>query len=373
MPTFLGTAGPDFFPGTTGSDDIYGYGGNDQILGGGGGFDSLFAGQGNDVVSATSTLAIVYGGQDLDSIRGSSGGDVIQGDLGDDTLSGQAGNDQIGGLDGNDRLLGDDGDDSLYGNAGQDTLLGGSGNDFIYGGQGSDVLEGNAGNDYLRGDLGADIMRGGAGGVDTFVIDAEAGVVDIIDQFTFTSPNQDILQVFNAPGHYAQAANNDMLLKFAGGQTFAIVYGAASYVNTYNASPRRVGAPSSTAAPDPLTDFSALSSAETSAAKPSNPLFDDAYLDRVIAEAKQKDPSVNVFDPRQYPVEYFTTPSLDSKTILKEAIAALEKGQPIPEGPGRGFWMDASKVTIGDLKSTLADIDRAEYMSTLSSEQLRLL
>jgi RTX calcium-binding nonapeptide repeat (4 copies) len=352
----VGTAGNDFLQGDILSQEIYGLAGADTINGGGGGNDSLYGNSGNDIITGNAATAIIYGGQDNDNIQGTNFGDFAFGDLGNDTITGLLGVDQISGLDGNDRIFGADGNDSLFGNIGSDIISGDGGNDSIWGGQNNDSLEGNAGNDYLRGDLGGDTLRGG-GGSDRFVIDAESGAVDVVTDFTGNLTSSDTLTVLNAPGHYAEQSNTDMVLKFSNGVTFAVIQGRFDLVSAYNSSPHRVALTSSA---DPLTDYSAAQAeSETTAPEPA---FDyEAYraeLDLLIAQAKL-DPSITVVDLRDYPDYQEFSENVNMKAVFQNAITALKNGQPIPDTPGV-IWADKTKVTIADLQEALHDKRVAE-------------
>lgn len=353
----VGTPGNDFLQGDIFSQEIYGLAGADTINGGAGGNDSLYGNSGNDIITGNAATAIIYGGQDNDNIQGTNFSDIAFGDLGNDTITGLLGVDQISGLDGNDRIFGADGNDSLFGNIGSDVISGDAGNDSIWGGQNNDSLEGNAGNDYLRGDLGGDTLRGG-GGSDQFVIDAETSAVDVIKDFT-GDLNIDTLTVLNAPGHYAQAVNSDMHLKFSNGATFAILEGRSLLVPIYNSAPRPA-ALTTNASADPLTDFSAAQTEfETTS---SQPVLDyeasRAELDLLIAQAKL-DPSITVVDLRDYPDYQEFSENVNMKGVFQNAITALKNGQPIPDTPGV-IWADKSKVTIAALQEALEDKRVAE-------------
>lgn len=348
----VGTAGNDNLPGTIFSDDIYGMGGADTINGGGGGNDSLYGNSGNDVITGNAATAIIYGGQDNDNIQGTNFGDVAFGDLGNDTITGLLGVDQISGLDGNDRIFGADGNDSLFGNIGSDIISGDGGNDSIWGGQNNDSLEGNAGNDYLRGDLGGDTLRGG-GGSDKFVIDAESGAVDVVTDFLGNLTSIDTLTVLNAPGHYAEQSNTDMVLKFSNGITFAVIQGRFDLVTAYNSTPHLLVSSSN----DPLTDYSAAQAeSETTT---SEPAFDyEAYRAEALAQVAL-DPSITFVDARAYLDSQEFSENVNMKAVFQNAITALKNGQPIPDTPGV-IWADKSKVTIADLQEALHDKRVAE-------------
>jgi hypothetical protein len=357
----VGTAGNDNLPGTIFSDDIYGMGGSDTINGGGAGNDSLYGNSGNDIITGNAATAIIYGGQDNDNIQGTNFGDIAFGDLGNDTMTGLLGVDQISGLDGNDRIFGADGNDSLFGNIGSDIISGDGGNDSIWGGQNNDSLEGNAGNDYLRGDLGGDTLRGG-GGSDKFVIDAESGAVDVVTDFLGNLTSIDTLTVLNAPGHYAEQSNTDMVLKFSNGVTFAVIQGRFDLVSAYNSSPHRVALTSSA---DPLTDYSAAE-AESETTAPELAFDYEAYLAEALAQAAL-DLSITVLDSRAYLDSQEFSENVNMKAVFQNAITALKNGQPIPDTPGV-IWADKTKVTIADLQEALDDKRVAEdRMMTVAS------
>lgn len=83
---------------------------------------------------------------------------------------------------------------TLNGTSASDTMAGGTANDVLKGGAGHDNISGNAGNDTLWGNEGNDVLYGGSGsdwmkggdGSDRFIVDANLGGLDTIDDLRLT-------------------------------------------------------------------------------------------------------------------------------------------------------------------------------------------
>lgn len=163
-----GVQGSDYLDGGDGIDQLYGRGGADTLIGGLGD-DTLYGDDSSTPVAA----------QLGDHIDGGEGNDILGGAGGADTLIGGAGNDYLYG-EFSDTPASAAGDDHLEGGDGDDTLLGEGGNDTLLGGAGTDILSGGSGDDYFETGSGNDTLFGGAGN-DTFVISADAGNVQIVD------------------------------------------------------------------------------------------------------------------------------------------------------------------------------------------------
>ncbi|MEM1428170.1 MAG: M10 family metallopeptidase [Pseudomonadota bacterium] len=204
--TITGNAVANRLTGNDGDDTLIGGGGNDKLYGGAGlnnldggaGKDELYGGSGQetldggedaDVISGAGGKDRILGGEGADELNGDNGNDQIFGEAGADLIFGGIGNDQIRGNNGADDLFGDGGNDDIRGGRGNNSLDGGDGNDSLRGGSGSDTLLGGDGTDTLNGRGGADLLDGGTGtsvlkgggGKDTFRIDADATLVEILD------------------------------------------------------------------------------------------------------------------------------------------------------------------------------------------------
>lgn len=124
----------------------------------------------------------VYFGSDGDDTYQSAdswSNDHFYGMAGDDTLNGKKGDDRLEGGTGDDTLDGGDDNDELHGGAGNDTLNGGDGLDYLYGDAGDDVLDGGPGTDFLEGGTGTDTYRINPDEGDTFIFEADQGVIEI--------------------------------------------------------------------------------------------------------------------------------------------------------------------------------------------------
>ncbi len=179
---------------------------------------TLRGGEGNDKLIGTEAWDNLEGGSGNDTLTGNGGEDVLDGDTGADLMQGGAGNDVYWVDNSGDKVV-----ESIFGN-GVDTVRAttsaytlaadvenlvyfgtsnftGTGSDIanrIEGGRGNDVLKGMGGDDVLIGHGGKDSVWGGAGadefvfsndngtkndvrvmdfegGVDTLVLDADAG------------------------------------------------------------------------------------------------------------------------------------------------------------------------------------------------------
>lgn len=184
-------------------------------------------------------------------LEGLEGDDVLESVYGNNTLDGGAGNDEFYNWVGNDVILGGAGNDSIYsyGAEGTDTLEGGAGEDVIYtygadladGGDGNDVIYGGDGNATLLGGAGDDIISaryqtgdkvidGGDGNdtliggydIDRFVITAEAGASDLVQQFDAA---RDVLDLNAFTGETVYVYANEfqhLVLDLGNGQTVTI-------------------------------------------------------------------------------------------------------------------------------------------------------
>jgi Ca2+-binding RTX toxin-like protein len=83
-------------------------------------------------------------------------------------------------------LTGTSANDVLVGGAANDVLKGDTGHDKLLGKAGNDTLWGNSGNDTLYGGAGNDWMKGGDGS-DRFIVDANLGGVDTVDDLRINS------------------------------------------------------------------------------------------------------------------------------------------------------------------------------------------
>jgi len=125
---------------------------------------------------------VIIGSYGNDFVVGGDGNDIIELLPGFDVGTGGKGRDFISGDAHNDLIVGGDDDDHLTGGTGDDVVSGDSGNDDIYGGAGQDILSGGRGNDFIAGGVGADIFRYSRGDGQDTVIDAFAGIWEVIYQ-----------------------------------------------------------------------------------------------------------------------------------------------------------------------------------------------
>ncbi len=188
--TISGLDGNDIITGDAGNDDLNGNVGNDSVSGGAGN-DTVGGGQGDD--------PLVAGDDGNDTVNGGKGNDYVYGGTGDDIVNGYEGDDWVvEGNEGNDAVYGDDGDDKwVQGNTGDDFVSGGNGNDTVHGGQGNDTVSGDAGIDEIYGDLGNDQLYGGTG-ADRFVYLADAGSIDVINDWSLSEGDRIDLAAFNS-------------------------------------------------------------------------------------------------------------------------------------------------------------------------------
>lgn len=158
----------------------------------------------------TATVTITINGEDSegDVVTGGGGNDVLVAGDGDDTLQGSAGNDTLTGGAGNDtadysgasggvQVRLDRGDTPTDGDGGSDTLsdienvTGSAFNDVLGGNNGANVLSGGGGFDVLVGRDGNDVLYGGSGaanqliggtGDDTYHVDANDTIVELLNE-----------------------------------------------------------------------------------------------------------------------------------------------------------------------------------------------
>ncbi|HEY0927077.1 beta strand repeat-containing protein [Brevundimonas sp.] len=158
----------------------------------------------------TATVTITINGEDSegDVVTGGGGDDVLVSGDGDDTLQGSAGNDTLTGGAGNDtadysgassgvQVRLDRGDTPTDGDGGTDTLTdienvtGSAFNDVLGGNNGANVLSGGGGFDVLVGRDGNDVLHGGSGaanqliggtGDDTYYVDANDTIVELLNE-----------------------------------------------------------------------------------------------------------------------------------------------------------------------------------------------
>ena len=140
---------------------------------------------------------------------------IVLGNSAANTIFTSAEDDSIFGFDGNDRIDSGAGNDIVYGGNGNDIIRANDGNDVLIGGAGNDILDGGAGDDNLFGGAGADILEGGTG-ADTFVFDvADAGLVDLVTDFTV---GEDTLFIQGAGSHPTVEYDAHTGLVFVNGQ-----------------------------------------------------------------------------------------------------------------------------------------------------------
>lgn len=169
-------------------------------------------------------------------INGTANADTLAGTAARDIISGGAGNDVISAGAGGDLVFGDAGNDTLNGEAGNDILYGGVGNDTLNGGTGNDTLNGDDGDDRLTGGTGADKLYGGAGN-DTFVVDAESGVTDIVsggagnDTLVLTNATMGPVEIDLSSGHFSGSAGSGSGLSDVDFTSIENVTGAAGQEN----------------------------------------------------------------------------------------------------------------------------------------------
>ena len=192
-----GGAGDDWLNGGADDDTMLGGAGADELQGGDGAdaldggadADRLWGEAGDDTIAGDDGDDYLDGGDGIDRLDAGAGNDVLVGAAGDDGLAGGDGDDQLVGGDGSDAIDGGAGGDRLWGQDDDDVLAGGDAGDLLMGGEGNDRLDGGAGDDGLWGDAGDDTLAGGGGrdllaggaGNDTYVVDGEAGEVQIAD------------------------------------------------------------------------------------------------------------------------------------------------------------------------------------------------
>jgi Ca2+-binding RTX toxin-like protein len=171
---FHGGDGNDHLIGSNFDDFLYGEDGDD-MLDGAYGADHFYGGDGaGDTISYAWRTADVMVDLRGGGAQGQTGeNDVVANDIenvlggsGIDTLIGNDAANNLYGNIGNDRLIGWGGDDFLNGDSGRDYLSGGTGHNDLYGGDDDDTL-------VTVGGSTSDRARG-AGGMDTFWVDAEA-------------------------------------------------------------------------------------------------------------------------------------------------------------------------------------------------------
>lgn len=178
------TPGDDQVQGTTGSDTIAAGDGNDEVDGligddtlfGQGGDDILRGGEGDDIVSGGSGNDTLDGGEGFDTADYSdaSSGVRVQLNTGVALNDGDGGTDTLNGFE---NVTGSAFDDLLIGDDGANTLSGGLGRDVLIGGDGADTLIGGSG--------AANELYGGAGD-DTYILNANDTIVELVDGGTDT-------------------------------------------------------------------------------------------------------------------------------------------------------------------------------------------
>ena len=248
--TWTGSALADFLDGASTRDALWGMAGNDTIRGlggddsinGGSGLDKLYGGDGNDLLTGEGHLDELYGdaGSDIiigdfaevtakrgaanDKLYGGAGNDILYGD-GISLTGTQGGKDYIWGGAGNDVIFGDAGAIGVGGSGGDDTLYGEDGDDTIYGDGAAYATDATGGNDRITGGAGNDVLYGGKGS-DTFVYDTAGFGNDLIQDFTRTAGNRDLIDVAALKVRFADLAisyvSGNATIGFPGGGTIVL-------------------------------------------------------------------------------------------------------------------------------------------------------